>query len=165
MPKPSSTRRCAMCNTAIFCLMLLVSAFDANAGENRWRSRSDELPGLGSATPIIIAAGVIVAVVLISRVGKDKQKEEEKEEEEKKKDEQQDKAAMLDSLPFSCLDHENSTHTRIQNSQEQLLQQQESIPLSLYLAVRENGPSELGMERISPSVSNKTVVLGLSFNF
>lgn len=163
MPEPSSTRRCAMCNTAIFCLMLLVSAFDANAGENRWRSRSDELPGLGSATPIIIAVGVVAAVVLISRVGKDKQRQEE--EKEKKKEKQQDKAALLDSLPFPCRDHENSTYVGIQNLQERLLHPQESMPLSLYLAVSDNGPIELGMSQIESQASNKTLALGLTLRF
>lgn len=163
MSKALSTRRYAIFTIAAFIFAVICAPHTANAGENRWRSRSDELPGLGSATPIIIAAGVIVAVVLISRVGKDKQSEEEKEE--KKKEEQQDKAAMLDSLPFSCRDHENSAHMEIQNLQEQSLQQQESMPLSLYLAVSDNGPRELGMERISPSFSNKTFVLGLSFSF
>lgn len=158
MSKASSTRWCAIFTVAAFIFAVIGAPHAANAGENRWRSRSDELPGLGSATPIIIAAGVIVAVVLISRVGKDKQKEEEKEEEEKKKEEQQDKAAMIGSLPFSYRDHENSTHMEIQNPQERM-------PLSLYLAVSKNGPSELGMERISPSFSNETFVLGLSFNF
>lgn len=164
MPKPSSIRRCAMCTAAIFCLMLLVSAFDAHAGEKRWRSNRDKLPGLSSPTPILVAAGILVAVMLLARAGKDKQKEEDKRE-EKKNEEDQDKAAVSDSSGFASLNSWYSTHAVPQSQQGRSLQAHDGAPFSLYLTVSDNCSNDLGIGRVNPAIPNKTFGLGVALNF
>lgn len=161
MPNPTSIRRSAIFSVVIFSAMLIVSPFDASAGENRWPRRSDKLPGLSSPTPIIVAGSVLLAVLLIARVNTDKQKDEDKE---KKKEDDQDKTARTDSSGFACLDCPRPVHTATPGLLKELSRTR-AHPLSLYLTLSNGGPGDLHIGRATLAITSQTLALGVAFSF
>lgn len=124
----------------------------ATFGTQRWRDRSDELPGIYSTEeillPVVLIGAGVVTTVLVLRSRKNKKK---KEEEARKKAEQAAGTASLSS-EYSYrsirVDEEKSL-------QERLLETQRQVPVNLILGLRHEGPV----------VSDKALVMGVSVTF